>query len=289
MTAMALHYLGDQAGTRACLERSLGAALPANRHFHSTHYGVDQRVGALALLSRSLWLQGLADQAVQTAQASIDEADKVGHANSTCVALADGAGMVAILVDDIAMAECFAGLLTAHAEQHSLGVWRTYGMALRGRIRMRQGAAVEGAELLRLALADLRGTPFDIRYQLYLVWLAETHTVTGHFTEALSAINEALERAERTEERWYFPELLRIRGELLSRLGEQAAAECFAQSLTWAKQQGALSWELRTTMSLVQWRLAPASALTITLGRFTEGYQTSDLISARHIASKRDN
>ncbi|HEY2617975.1 MAG TPA: winged helix-turn-helix domain-containing protein, partial [Acetobacteraceae bacterium] len=197
MMAMALHYLGDQAGTRACAERSLNAPIPTNRRFHTTHYGVDQRVGAFVLLSRSLWLQGLPDQSVQAAHASVDEAIKVGHANSMCVALADGASVIAILVDDVAETERFARMLTDHAEQHALGVWRTYGMALRGRILMRRGEAADGAVLLRSALADLRGTPFDIRYQLYLVWLAETLGAAGQAAEAHAAIDEALDRAER--------------------------------------------------------------------------------------------
>ncbi len=288
MMAMALHYLGDQAGTRACAERSLNAPIPTNRHFHTTHYGVDQRVGAFVLLSRSLWLQGLPDQAVRAAHASVDEAIKVGHANSMCVALADGAGLIAILVDDATETERFVRMLTEHAEQHALGVWRTYGMALRGRLLMRRGEAADGAVLLRSALAELRGTPFDIRYQLYLVWLAETLGAAGQAAEAHAAIDEALDRAERTEERWYFPELLRLRGELLIQEGASGASECFTRSLDWAQRQGALAWQLRTAMSLARMQSARTAAESRTLvgsvlGRFTEGYATADLVAAHRL------
>jgi predicted ATPase len=114
-------------------------------------------------------------------------------------------------------AEHFAGMLTEHAEEHDLGVWRIYGRAVRGRLLAWRGRGADGAALLRSALAELRKTPLDMRFQLYLVWLAEVVGSAGQVVEALAAIDEALERAERTDERWYIPELLRLRGELRCR------------------------------------------------------------------------
>ena len=58
-------------------------------------------------LARALWLQGFADRAIRAAQAGVDEAIKVGHANSVCLALADGASLIAILADNRADAEQF--------------------------------------------------------------------------------------------------------------------------------------------------------------------------------------
>jgi predicted ATPase len=147
-----------------------------------------------------------------------------------------------------------------------------------------------GIAKLRSALAELRDTPFDIRFQLYLVWLAEVLQSSGQIGPALSAIDEALTRAERTQERWYLPELLRLRGELLLRSPNGAladeAAGCFTRSLHLAQEQGALSWELRTTMSMVRARrdtTSPAllhEALNAVYRRFPEGFDTADLIAA---------
>jgi predicted ATPase len=143
-------------------------------------------------------------------------------------------------------------MLARHADRHALDVWRTYARALRGRLLLNRDPTA-GSGLLRSALADLRGTPFDIRFQLYLVWLAETLDTAGQKEEALAAINEAQERSERAGERWYLPELLRLRGELVLQQGSaEAAADCFARSLREARDQGATSWELRTAMSLAK-------------------------------------
>ena len=116
--------------------------------------------GAYVLLARSLWLIGLPDQAMQAAQAGVDEAVVVGHTNSLCVALADGAGVVAVLIGDHDKAETFEAALTRHADRHALDVWRTYARALRGRLLLNRDPAT-GSGLLRSALADLRNTPFD--------------------------------------------------------------------------------------------------------------------------------
>lgn len=107
----------------------------------------------------------------------------------------------------------------------------------------------------------------------------------------LATIDRALERAERNEERWYIAELLRIKGELMLRAcGPSAEAEAerlFAQSLDWARRQGARSWELRTSISparlphetsrMVQAREQLASVYA----RFGEGFATADLSAAR--------
>jgi predicted ATPase len=295
--ALVLHYLGDQTAARACAERSLAGPIPPNRHVYSTRYGIDQRVGALVQLARTLWLQGFPEQAMQAARASVDEAVDVGHGNSICLALADGACIVAMLSGKLDDAEHFAGMLTEHAEGHDLGVWRIYGRAVRGRLLAWRGHGADGAALLRSALADLRKTPLDMRFQLYLVWLAEVVGAAGQVTEALAAIDEALERAERTEERWYIPELLRLRGELRlqdAEAGDTAdVRDMFAESLRLARSQDVLSWELRTTMSLVRLRRGRAGAagsraiLASVLARFSEGFGTADLVAARRLLVDR--
>ena len=217
MMALSLHYLGDQAGTCACALRTINAPIAPDRHLQTIHYGSDQRVGAFVILAQALWLQGFADRAIRAAQAGIDEAINADHANSVCLALADGASLIAeILAGNRADAERYGAMLSEHAEKHSLGVWRIYGLAVQGRIYIECGAASDGVTRLSSALTDLRETPLDIRFQLYLVWLAEALGKAGQAVAGLSAIDEALERAERTEERWYLPALAAPRGTVAS-------------------------------------------------------------------------
>jgi hypothetical protein len=55
-------------------------------------------------------------------------------------------------------------------------------------------------------------------------------------TEGLTTIDEAIERSERTEERWSMAELLRVKGELRLLQGEpNLAEEHWLQALDWAR------------------------------------------------------
>ena len=93
------------------------------------------------------------------------------------------------------------------------------------------------------------------------------------------------------DERWYLPELLRIKGELLLRQGAPRAAptaeDHFGQALDLAQRQGALSWELGAATSLARLRLAqdrPDEARQVlepVSGRFTEGFGTAGMKEAK--------
>jgi predicted ATPase len=84
------------------------------------------------------------------------------------------------------------------------------------------------------------------------------------------------------------PELLRIKG-ALSRFEQSAAAaeDHYMQALGWARQQQALSWELRAATSLARlWHQLGRDAEAVELlssiyNRFSEGFETADLRTAR--------
>src|SRR5260370_41827355 len=84
--------------------------------------------------------------------------------------------------------------------------------------------------------------------------LALAEAKAGEVERGLAVIDETLQRIERNEERWYLPETLRIKGKLLLLQGAPGAAAAaeddFRQALDWARQQGALSWELRSAARL---------------------------------------
>ena len=89
------------------------------------------------------------------------------------------------------------------------------------------------------------------------------------------------------------PELLRLKGEFFLLHSTPAitemAEELFRQALDAARRQEALSWELRAATSLArllcdQSRSADAIAcLQPVYGRFTEGFDTADLIAAKQL------
>jgi predicted ATPase len=148
-----------------------------------------------------------------------------------------------------------------------------------------------GLAVLKTALDGLHATNFAFCTTAFLGAPAEGLTAAGQFAEAHVAIDAALERTERNDERWYMPELLRIKGEIIrsdgSADGDTAAEDYFQKALDWARRQKALSWELRAATSLARlWhrngRTAEADELLSGVyDRFTEGFDTADLKFAR--------
>jgi len=113
----------------------------------------------------------------------------------------------------------------------------------------------------------------------------------GRLEEAIATLELGLGCAEQGDVRWYVPELLRIKGELLRRCGTgeiiRAAEDCFNEAIDLAREQGAVFWELRSALSSArlmtkQNRIAEARRMLSTVyDKCTEGFETKDLRSAR--------
>jgi predicted ATPase len=287
----ALHFLGDQNSARGHIEHMLaGYTTPVNSA-HIIRFQNDQIVAARRVLAPILWLQGFPDQAMHIVEEAVADAVAVDHALTLCNLLAQSACPVALLTNDLGAADRFTTMLIEDAVRHSLDVWHAYGRCFEGILLIRRGDFARGLARLRSAGGELRQAGFTQYYAPYLAALAEGLAGSRQIAAGLAAIDEALARAENTEERWCLAELLRIRGELIiledAPGAAVAAEECFLGGLDWAGRQQALSWELRTATSVARlWKhqLRDAEArdlLAEVYGRFTEGFATTDLRKAR--------
>jgi predicted ATPase len=282
------HYLGDQVTARRHLEGVRDGYVEAANRSHIVRFQVDLRVSALTFLAPTLWLLGFPDQAMRVAEAAIDDAQRVNHALSVCHALVFGACPTALLVGDFASAEHYASKLIDHSIKHGLARWHAYGNGYRGALLTRCGAITAGLQLLRAGFDELGGFA-TLRFMD--VVLPEALYRAGEITDGLAAADEAIARSEVTGEHRLTSELLRIKGELVLLQAVQGAAVIaegyFRQALGVARQQGALSWELRAATSLARLlheedRSSDAAALLQPVyGRFTEGFETSDLQYAK--------
>ena len=103
-------------------------------------------------------------------------------------------------------------------------------------------------------------------------------------------MDDALQIAERTGERWLAAELNRHKGQLLLRQGHsEADEELYRKALSIAEEQGAKLWELRATVSLARLRRDQGrrgearDLLAPVYGWFTEGFDTADLKEAKEL------
>jgi predicted ATPase len=295
MIGISQHYLGDLPSARRHLEHMLAGYVTPDQTSHIIRFHIDQRVVMSGILARVLWLQGFPEQAARVAHSSVEDAHAANHIISLCQALAHAACPLALLIGDLVAAENYTTMLLDHSTRHALAFWRGYGRSFQGALVIQRGDVVTGLRLLR-AVFDEFGEAGSVVLRFLAFLRAEALGRAGQNVEGLAAIEEAIARSERTEERWAMAELARVKGKLLllhGALGAAAAAEDhFRQALDWARQQGALSWELRAATSLArllrnQGRLADATAcLQAIYDRFTEGFGTADLITAKQLLDK---
>jgi predicted ATPase/DNA-binding winged helix-turn-helix (wHTH) protein len=282
LMGITMHYTGNQTRARDCFERMLKLYTAPSDQRHTLWFQQDQRVVARLMLARVLCLQGFVDQAKHVAEASLREAQAIDQILTLRYVLGWAVCPISLMTGDLAAAERSVAIMIDLARLH-LPFWETVGLRLKGTVLIRRGKFAEGLDLLRIA-GD------RIRYPDLLGVLAEGLAGLGRLTEALVAVEQALSSAERSGERWYLSELLRIKGEVLLQAAGSPAAlvaeDCFHRAIEMARQQGAIFWELRGALSFARLRVnqdRPDDArqlLAPVYERFTEGFETPDLRSA---------
>ena len=148
------------------------------------------------------------------------------------------------------------------------------------------------ADCLRMILAaPAAGLPVIEPLQLSSDPLTSSQylDILGSLREELVS-HDAIVRAENGRCGWCTPEILRVKAERLIREGAIGGADALLQTaMDTAQRQGALAWELRTAMTLArlwseQGRVHEArDMLSGVYDRFTEGFDTVDLKSARQL------
>ena len=249
------------------------------------------RVSTHYFQARILWLQGSAEQALRVVEHNIDEGNAVGQALSFCSVLGQGACPIALWTGNLDGAERYGALLLDHTERHPVRLWNIWARCFLGLVIAKRDDIDAGLRALRDGLELAGEARFLPRFLLLLGEFAASLGKTGEIGLGLETIEEALARCKARDERWYLAELLRIKGELIllqNAVDAPAVAEeYFLEALDSARRQDALSWELRTATSLARlWRDRHRAAEACELlqpvyNRFTEGFDTTDLKSAR--------
>ncbi len=246
------------------------------------------------LLSMILWITGFPDQAVDNAKATLDEVRATGNAALLVNVLGRASCPICLYTGNLTEAEHCIEMFLDCSLKHALGNSHAAGLCFKGMLLVERGDHT-GLAILQAALHRLRESRFTDNLLRGLCVLAQGLGAAGQTVEARRAIDEALELSDRNEERWCLPELLRIKGELLllDRSESPAGAEeCFLEALAEARRQEALSWELRAATSLARlWyangKIAEAhDQLAAVYSRFTEGFETLDLRTARALVEE---
>jgi predicted ATPase len=228
--------------------------------------GADPLVAVRCHYAFACWMLGDTKEARAVARFALERADTYG-APFTLAAALWFSGVIEILCRSPAQARAFADRCATLCAEHGFSYWQTLSSALSGCARVQEGQLPEGIRELEAARTALAATGAMLFRTYVLAFLAEAHLRAGTLTAGLAAVDEGLAVADSTVDRSYWPELWRLKGDLLLAAPAEVtrckpipklpeAERCLRRAVELAQSSRAKSLELRSLISLARARPA---------------------------------
>ncbi len=283
------HVIGDVEKTRAHCQAALDARLTFTEHQLA---GVDEHIFRQArfALAKNLWFRGYPLQAMDAAREVIKDSRSASHycwQNAVIWTnhIFQWCGEWATVL------ELLAGMKD-HADERSESVVERFVLAIEGDCMVHCGDPAQAVTFLDEQLA--KATAINVRTQM-MIALASGLLALGRNHEALGTVDRALAGEREFGDSYWTPEVLRLRGEIqasLPEIPEATAMETLRRAVAMAQSQQCLGWELRATTAMArllqrQKRFCEAERLLAPVyARFTEGFDTADLVAARTLLTE---
>ena len=280
-------WLGDFVAAHALLEQSIALAGTPAHHSSVVRYGNDPRIVSRLYAALAFWALGYADQALEHIWEGLSRASAIAHLPTLATALQFSALFYQHRRDSAETLEQ-AEATVALATEQGFTLWIGLGTLVQGWALAQRGQANEGLIQIQQGLAATRAVGTDLARTYLLGMLAEVYGKANQVAMGLAVLSEALDRADKTGERFYEAELYRLKGQLLLNAERMAnekarpklsderktkkkghassliqhssfsihhcteAEACFRKAIALARRQRAKSLELRATVSLAR-------------------------------------
>lgn len=259
-----LHFLGDQVGATSLLERVVTYAPPLTRR--PVPVTIDTRISAGIALARALWLQGQVSRALRVGGEALARAKAQQQPIPICYVLAFALCPIAVWNRNRADARRLTQLLSDEATAAALGYWAQWGRFF---TFATSNDGLEAAGELNPMQREMLGT------------------LRSDLVDA-----ELVAQCLADDRRWCAPELLRAAAQKEMSEGRDAPRVelLLLRALEGASRQNALTWELRTAMTLGRFwqttaqRRRAVEILASVLARLPE--TTPDADAARGLLSE---
>jgi class 3 adenylate cyclase/tetratricopeptide (TPR) repeat protein/ABC-type transport system involved in cytochrome c biogenesis ATPase subunit len=282
------YFMGSFVDARRHLERTLSLSA-ANQMTIAAYrkFGTDDQVRALSFLASTLLVLGYPEQSAAATGQAVSRARTIGLAFTTALALSHVA-FLGTIGGDPRQAAVFADEAVALSVKQRLAAPGHRARFIQGALLAQSGDPQHGIELMRNAMAAAESSAARYRRTLYLGHVASAYASLGQPEVGLNLLNEAIQTAVTTNERFFEAELYRLRGKMLLTLGKRGEAEAgLRRALTTAQEQRARWWELRAATSLAEYLrdegeyLEAYSLVQPVYSWFVEGFETPDLKDAK--------
>ena len=240
--------------------------------------------------AHALWYLGEPAAALDQSTRAVHIARQFAQPFSQALAVTYQALLMELQADfESFQAQAEAALLLA--KEYRAPYYRTWASILVNFAHALQDPSTATIGSLRDSIEIFISTGARLRLPYYLSLLARALARAGRPDEGLITLERALGESRQRNERWWTPELHRLRGELLRQRGAEYSEveDAYGRALEIAQSLHARALELRAATSLAgvwleQGRAADAKALLIPLYRaFSTSLITPDLEAAQRL------
>jgi DNA-binding SARP family transcriptional activator/tetratricopeptide (TPR) repeat protein len=250
---------------------------------------IDDHVVALVYLARILWALGFPVQSVEAVQKATELAQKKADPPTIATAMV-GRLFMAVYGAPVEQGAAQAREAIAYCEEHELVLYQRWIRFLCGALLVSEGATATGLEMMESSVSTLEASQHRAFRPFQLACIGSAYAKLGNFERGLKTLDEAISMAETHGERQSLATVLRLRGEILSGLGQHFdAKQAFASALSVARGQGNRLEELRVAVAVIRYATAldnvePARKILKDIySTFEEGHEFPDLRMARDL------
>ena len=259
--AVTLYFLGDFEAARQYAMCGLQIWRSGDVHSPVEEF-IAPAVHCLVFEALSDWHFGETARCHATMAEAISLAKELNDMHALALALLFSAVILGHLEGNPAEMARLASDLIELSTRQNFAFWLPAGEILRGWARSVSGNTAEGISWIEGGIRDYRATGAMLRMPYFLALNAESLHFADRASEALEAITEAEAWVERSEERWWYAELHRLRGVFLVAIGanETQIEASFCEALRIARKQRSISLEKRAERTYAEYRKQKASA-----------------------------
>lgn len=277
---------------REHLTEGIAQYRPEQRHAEIYLAAQDPGVACICYQSMTDWLLGYPDKAWSKLNDGIRLAEELEDGYSLAYALCFPGAIIAEATGGTTAELVERGLQVAG--EGGFALWIAFAKIHQANLSFRSQPGKSTLDELQACVDAIPRMGVHINTPYFMSILATGYGQLNRPDEGIQVLEDALASADKRGEHWWSAEIYRLMGEMWlasPHSDYDHAATCFQQAQRIATKQNAVSLELRAITSLTKLMIKQGAGddaqmlLSTCLNKFSEGFETIDLVEARNLQS----